>query len=81
MLAPPPAPPPELTSLNRARYADDHLHRLRLVRAMVEPGGLSIADAALARREPSDRASPTSGTRVSYVQDPRVERSEQDQVF
>src|SRR5690349_10808689 len=36
-------PAGELTSPNQARYADAHLHRLRLVRAMVELGGLSIA--------------------------------------
>ena len=36
-------PAGELTSPNQARYADAHLHRLRLVRAMVEMGGLSIA--------------------------------------
>ncbi|MFE9748495.1 MerR family transcriptional regulator [Saccharothrix saharensis] len=36
-------PAGELTSPNQARYSDDHLHRLRLVRAMVEVGGLSIA--------------------------------------
>ncbi|MEV8440232.1 MerR family transcriptional regulator [Actinosynnema sp. NPDC051121] len=36
-------PAGELTSPNQARYSEDHLHRLRLVRAMVELGGLSIA--------------------------------------
>ncbi|WP_447008364.1 MerR family transcriptional regulator [Saccharothrix isguenensis] len=36
-------PAGELTSPNQARYSDAHLHRLRLVRAMVELGGLSIA--------------------------------------
>ncbi|NUT50456.1 MAG: MerR family transcriptional regulator [Saccharothrix sp.] len=36
-------PAGELTSPNQARYAESHLHRLRLVRAMVEFGGLSIA--------------------------------------
>ncbi|GAB2973494.1 MerR family transcriptional regulator [Saccharothrix stipae] len=36
-------PAGELTSRNQARYAEDHVHRLRLVRAMVELGGLSIA--------------------------------------
>ncbi|GAA3848589.1 MerR family transcriptional regulator [Saccharothrix violaceirubra] len=33
----------ERTSPNQARYDDTHLHRLRLVRAMVQVGGLSIA--------------------------------------
>ncbi|MBB5808711.1 DNA-binding transcriptional MerR regulator [Saccharothrix ecbatanensis] len=36
-------PAGQLTSPNQARYSDAHLHRLRLVRAMVELGGLSIA--------------------------------------
>ncbi|MBW4717490.1 MerR family transcriptional regulator [Saccharothrix obliqua] len=36
-------PAGELTSPNQARYGDVHLHRLRLVRALVEVGGLSIA--------------------------------------
>jgi DNA-binding transcriptional MerR regulator len=36
-------PAGELTSPNQARYSESHLHRLRLVRAMVELGGLSIA--------------------------------------
>ncbi|ONI92360.1 hypothetical protein ALI22I_04265 [Saccharothrix sp. ALI-22-I] len=36
-------PAGELTSPNQARYAEVHLHRLRLVRAMVELGGLSIS--------------------------------------
>lgn len=32
----------ELTSPNQARYTDDHVRRLRLVRALVDVGGLSI---------------------------------------
>ncbi|MEV0675736.1 MerR family transcriptional regulator [Actinosynnema sp. NPDC050436] len=36
-------PAGELTSPNQARYGEAHLHRLRLVRALVEVGGLSIA--------------------------------------
>ncbi|MEU4807490.1 MerR family transcriptional regulator [Actinosynnema sp. NPDC023587] len=36
-------PAGELTSPNQARYGETHLHRLRLVRALVEVGGLSIA--------------------------------------
>lgn len=36
-------PAGELTSRNQARYGEDHVRRLRLVRAMVEVGGLSIA--------------------------------------
>src|SRR2546422_2141244 len=33
----------ELTSPNQAHYDDTHLRRLRLIRALVDVGGLSIA--------------------------------------
>ncbi|MCT2583975.1 MerR family transcriptional regulator [Actinophytocola gossypii] len=36
-------PPGELTSPNQAQYGETHVHRLRLVRALVEVGGLSIS--------------------------------------
>jgi DNA-binding transcriptional MerR regulator len=36
-------PPGERTSPNQARYTDVHLKRLRLIRALVDVGGLSIA--------------------------------------
>lgn len=35
--------PGELTSRNQAQYDDSHLRRLRLIRALTEVGGLSIA--------------------------------------
>ncbi|MDU0289088.1 MerR family transcriptional regulator [Saccharothrix longispora] len=38
-------PAGERTSPNQARYSEEHLHRLRLVRALVEVGGLSISAA------------------------------------
>ena len=38
-------PQGELTGATRARYGEDHLERLRLVRALLGPGGLSIARA------------------------------------
>jgi DNA-binding transcriptional MerR regulator len=34
--------PGELTSRNQARYDDDHVRRLKLIRALVDVGGLSI---------------------------------------
>lgn len=37
-------PPGELTSPNQAQYGDTHVRRLRLIRALVEVGGLSIAE-------------------------------------
>lgn len=36
-------PPGERTSPNQAQYADVHVRRLRLVRALIEVGGLSVA--------------------------------------
>jgi DNA-binding transcriptional MerR regulator len=36
-------PAGELTSPNQARYGDEHLRQLRLVRVLIEVGGLSIA--------------------------------------
>ncbi|GAB2499990.1 MerR family transcriptional regulator [Nocardiopsis aegyptia] len=38
-------PPGERTSRNQARYGEDHVRRIKLVRALVEVGGLSIATA------------------------------------
>nr|WP_093804262.1 MerR family transcriptional regulator [Streptomyces sp. Wb2n-11] len=36
-------PAGRLTSSNQARYTEDHVHRLRLIRAPLELGGLSVA--------------------------------------
>ncbi|RBY74872.1 MerR family transcriptional regulator [Geodermatophilus sp. TF02-6] len=38
-------PPGELTGATRARYGEEHLARLRLVRALLGPGRLSVATA------------------------------------
>ncbi|WP_131738943.1 MerR family transcriptional regulator [Actinomadura roseirufa] len=38
-------PPGELTSRNQAQYAEEHLRRLRLARALIEVGGLPVATA------------------------------------
>lgn len=38
-------PPGERTSPNQALYSEDHLRRLRLIRALIEVGGLSVASA------------------------------------
>src|ERR687889_297602 len=38
-------PPGERTGATRARYGEEHVERLRLVRALLGPGGLSIARA------------------------------------
>ncbi|KAF0845071.1 MerR family transcriptional regulator [Nocardia caishijiensis] len=36
-------PPGERTGPNQARYGDEHLRRLRLIRALIEVGGLPVA--------------------------------------
>ena len=36
-------PPGEFTSYNQARYTEAHVRRLRLIRALIEVGGLSVA--------------------------------------
>src|SRR5260370_17144359 len=36
-------PPGELTSPNQAQYNDAHLRRLKLIRALCDVGGLSVA--------------------------------------
>lgn len=38
-------PPGEATGRNQAEYAESHLHRLRLIRALMDVGGLSVATA------------------------------------
>ena len=38
-------PPGESTGRNQADYAERHLHRLRLIRALTDVGGLSVATA------------------------------------
>lgn len=38
-------PPGEATGRNQADYSETHLHRLRLIRALIDIGGLSVAAA------------------------------------
>ncbi|WP_051793135.1 MerR family transcriptional regulator [Amycolatopsis jejuensis] len=54
-------PPGERTSPNQARYGENHVQRLRLIRAMVEVGGLSVATvrdvvAAVDAHQPTHKA-------------------------
>ena len=44
-------PPGELTSPNQAHYDEEHLRRLRLVRALLDVGGLTVEDDASVRAE------------------------------
>jgi DNA-binding transcriptional MerR regulator len=38
-------PAGEATGRNQAEYTDDHVHRLRLIRALIDVGGVSVATA------------------------------------
>jgi DNA-binding transcriptional MerR regulator len=50
-------PPGELTSPNQAQYQARHLQRLKLVRALLDVGGLSIVDVREVVRAIDERAS------------------------
>jgi DNA-binding transcriptional MerR regulator len=70
-------PAGERTSRNQVQYAESHLRRLALVRALVEVGGVSIAAArdVLARMdEPGLSALDTLG-KAQFALTPRGERS------
>lgn len=60
-------PPGERTSPNQASYDDTHVHRLRLVRALVDVGGLSIA-AVREVLETVDAPDPAVGKTLGTVQ-------------
>jgi DNA-binding transcriptional MerR regulator len=51
-------PPGERTSPNQARYATAHVQRLRLIKALTEVGGLSLASVAAVLRAIDDRETP-----------------------
>lgn len=73
-------PAGELTSPNQARYTDAHLHRLRLVRAMVELGGLSIAavrDVLGALEDPEKSLHKAMGTVSAAMAPPDLEVSDE----
>ncbi|MFC5059707.1 MerR family transcriptional regulator [Saccharothrix xinjiangensis] len=73
-------PAGELTSPNQARYTDAHLHRLRLVRALVELGGLSIAavrDVLGALDDPDMSLHKAMGTVSAAVAPPDVDVSDE----
>lgn len=49
-------PPGRSTAANQAAYGDDHLHRLRLITALVHVGGLPIATVKAVLEAVDDRA-------------------------
>jgi DNA-binding transcriptional MerR regulator len=59
-------PPGELSSPNQARYGEEHLRRLQLVRALLEVGRLPIASIKEVLRE-IDRPNPNVHTAMGYA--------------
>ncbi|MFI8326327.1 MerR family transcriptional regulator [Streptomyces sp. NPDC085529] len=54
-----------LTNSNQARYTEDHVHRLRLIRALMDLGGLTISkirSVVTALEDPDGRADPRTWT-------------------
>src|SRR5260370_33337848 len=67
-------PPGELTSPNQAQYDEFHLRRLRLIRALAEVGGLSIAavrDLLAAAESPATSLHDALG-KAQYAPTPRA---------
>jgi DNA-binding transcriptional MerR regulator len=65
--------PGELTSPNQAQYDDSHVRRLKLIRALVDVGGLSIAatrDVLAATDDPGTGVHETLG-KAQYATTPR----------
>jgi DNA-binding transcriptional MerR regulator len=72
-------PPGEFTSPNQARYGEDHVRRLRLIRALLEVGRLPIATIRelLAKAdEPSPDLHMMLGDALGDCVEPEAERSE-----
>jgi DNA-binding transcriptional MerR regulator len=73
--------PGELTSHNQAQYDDDHLRRLKLIRALAEVGGLSIA---AIRRLLTAASSPAASShealgKAQYATTPRYDYQAKDE--
>ncbi len=70
----------ELTSPNQAQYGDDHLRRLKLIRALVEVGDLSIAETrdVLASIDAPGRTLHELLGKAQHAVAPRVERDTDD---
>jgi DNA-binding transcriptional MerR regulator len=67
-------PAGELTSPNQARYGEDHLRRLRLIRALVNVGGMSIGqvrDVLAAVNSPGKSVHPVLGVVQRSIAMPR----------
>jgi DNA-binding transcriptional MerR regulator len=76
-------PPGELTSPNQAQYDESHVRRLKLVRALVEVGGLSIAatrDVLSSIEAPEKSLHETFG-KVQYALTARREPSVDDEAW
>jgi DNA-binding transcriptional MerR regulator len=79
-------PPGERTSPNQASYGEDHVRRLRLVRALIDVGGLSVVgtrdvlaaidDDGVSLHQALGRAQDAVMARVEAVEDDAAERAE-----
>ncbi len=77
-------PPGELTSPNQARYGSAHVRRLKLVRALMEIGGLSVADVRevlAAVDEPRTSTHDILGVAQHGLPAPRVQVDEADRAW
>jgi len=74
-------PPGELTSPNQAQYGDGHLRRLKLIRALTEVGGLSIAATRelLAAVDAPGRSLRDTLGKAQYATTPRLGHQASDQ--
>lgn len=73
-------PAGERTSRNQVQYAESHLRRLLLVRALIEVGGLSIAAArdVLTRMDTSGASALDTLGKAQYAMTPRREHAEDE---
>jgi DNA-binding transcriptional MerR regulator len=70
-------PPGERTSPNQAQYGEEHARRLRLIRALLDVGGLSIVTArtVIGHLDALDADSPETLGKVQYAVARRRERA------
>ncbi|MBV2362906.1 MerR family transcriptional regulator [Streptomonospora nanhaiensis] len=76
-------PPGERTSRNQAQYDERHVRRIKLVRALVEVGGLSIATArdVLARMDAPEHGLLTSLGKVQFAMSTPPSATVEDEVW
>lgn len=70
-------PPGERTSPNQARYGDEHVRRLRLVRALMEVGGLTVAQTGAVLQAMAEGPLSALATAQDAMADPDADEPEQ----